>query len=91
MTFCLTRLCSQTDSTIRTYSCTVPEELVILTERINIMTYHQSFPSRINRNHVKSYDNPRRTQLILSLCVLRNGGLRCGKIRANASWAFSTC
>src|SRR5208337_4037734 len=43
----------QTDSTIRTYSCTVPEELGTLTERMNMMNnYHYLVTHKSTRKRV---------------------------------------
>src|SRR5260370_7533444 len=51
MTFCLTCPFSRTDSTTRTYSCTTPEELGTLTERINMMkNYHHEYPGPCQPN-----------------------------------------
>src|SRR5947209_3646850 len=49
-TFCLTRPFSRTDSTTRTYSCTMPDELGTLTERMNMMMYYHHG----QRGHVKA-------------------------------------
>src|SRR5438132_11479883 len=69
-TFCLTRPWSQTDSTIRTNSCTVPDELGTLTERMNIVdNYHYLNPPTSTGNSEFTARSQKNRACIITMCL----------------------